>query len=356
VAATHHEAALWKPADGGYADCFLCAHRCHIAPGKIGVCQVRRNEGGRLVSLVYGRVIAHHVDPIEKKPLFHFLPGSRAYSIATVGCNFQCGFCQNWQISQWPRSGAGAGAASGDMPGEPMDQAEVVAEARQTGCASVSYTYTEPTIFFEFARDCGLLACQAGLKNSFVTNGYQTPETIEAMAGWVHAANVDLKAWSDEFYKRLCKARVEPVKEAIRLMHAAGIHVEVTTLLVPGENDAPDHLKAIAEFLAGISPDLVWHVTRFHPDFDMQEKPPTPVGTIEQAIRAGREAGLRYVYAGNIAGRQDTRCPGCGTVVIERPAFGVTNLRAARPAPDGRHMACGHCGKVLPIIVAEPRE
>jgi len=332
------EADLWRPAADGHADCFLCAHRCHIAPGNVGVCRVRRNDGGRLVTLVYGRLIARHVDPIEKKPLFHFLPGSWAYSIATVGCNFQCGFCQNWQISQWPRTSAG------EMPGETVDPEEVVAQAKRQGCASLSYTYTEPTIFFEYARDCGRLARKAGLKNTFVTNGFATPETVEAMAGWLDAANVDLKAWSGEFYRRICKARVEPVKETIRRMHEAAIHLEVTTLLVPGQNDDPEQLKGIAGFLAGISPDLVWHVTRFHPDYDMQEARPTPLETIERAVKIGREAGLRFVYAGNVAGDQDTICPGCGSVVIRRAGFGVSavNLRGA---------ACANCGAPLPIVV-----
>ncbi len=337
----YHEADLWRPAEDGEAvDCFLCAHRCHIAPGRTGVCQVRRNQGGRLLSLVYGRVIAHHVDPIEKKPLFHFLPGTRAYSIATAGCNFQCGFCQNWQISQLPRT------RPGEMPGEPMGPETVVEEARRHGCDSISYTYTEPTIFFEYARDCGHVAREAGLKNTFVTNGYATPEAVEAMAGWLDAANVDLKAWDDSFYRELCKARLGPVKATIRGMHEAGIHVEVTTLLVTGRNDAEDDLKGIAGFLASVSPDLVWHVSRFHPDYDMQETPPTPVETIRRALEIGREAGLRFVYAGNVFGWQDTVCPGCGSTVIARSGMGVAELNL-------RGASCGQCGDALPIVVAQ---
>lgn len=337
VTAEQHEAALWKPAAEGAVDCFLCAHRCHIAPEERGVCRVRENVDGRLVTLVYGRVIAHHVDPIEKKPLFHFLPGSRAYSIATVGCNFQCGFCQNWQISQWPRS------ERGQMPGEPMTPEAVVTAATANGCASISYTYTEPTIFFEYARDCGRLAKAAGLKNTFVTNGYETAETVAELAEWLDAANVDLKAWRDDFYRRMCKARLEPVKETICRMHKAGIHVEVTTLVVPGRNDDSDDLKGIAEFLAGVSPDTPWHVTRFHPDYKMTDGRPTPLETIRQALAIGREAGLRFVYAGNILGEQDTMCPACGARVIARHGFGVSveNLKGS---------ACGKCGAPLPII------
>jgi pyruvate formate lyase activating enzyme len=333
-----NEAALWKPAAGSYADCFLCAHRCHVAPGKRGICQVRENVDGQLRTLVYGRVIARHVDPIEKKPFFHFLPGSKSFSIATVGCNLQCGFCQNWQISQWPRSAEGA------MPGETLAPEEIVSAARRYQCASISYTYTEPTIFFEYARDVAALAKQAGLKNNFVTNGFMTPEALAEMAGWLDAANVDLKAWDDSFYRKVCKARLEPVKATIRRMREMGIWVEVTTLLVPGQNDDPEDLRGIAGFLASISPDLPWHVSRYHPDFEMRDPPATPVETLERAVEIGREAGLRYVYGGNVGTMEDTVCPSCRTTVITRMGFSVVerNLRGA---------ACGKCGAVLPLII-----
>jgi pyruvate formate lyase activating enzyme len=338
MATGRHEAALWKPAAESYVDCFLCGHRCHIGPGQRGVCRVRENQGGTLATLVYGRVIARHVDPIEKKPLFHFLPGSRAYSIATVGCNFQCGFCQNWQISQWPR------ASAGGMPGEAVAPEEVVADARRYQCASISYTYTEPTIFFEYARDVALLARQAGLKNNFVTNGFMTPEALQEMRGWLDAANVDLKAWQDAFYRKVCKARIGPVKDSIRRMHEMGVWVEVTTLLVPGQNDDPADMKGIAEFLASISPDMPWHVSRYHPDFEMSEPPATPIETLELAVRIGRETGLRYVYGGNVGQMEDTVCPSCGTAVIARLGFSIVgrNLRGA---------ACGKCGTAIPLIL-----
>ena len=333
-----HEAALWKPAAGGAVDCFLCAHRCHIAPAKRGICRVRENVDGRLATLVYGRVIAHHVDPIEKKPLYHFLPGSTSYSVAAAGCNFQCGFCQNWQISQYPRK------ADGEIPGQEATPEELVAAAQQARCESISYTYTEPTIFFEYARDTGVLAKQAGLRNVFVTNGFMTAEAAAGMAGWLDAANVDLKAWQDEFYRKACKGRIEPVKESIRRLYDAGVHVEVTTLLVTGQNDAADDLRGIAGFLASISPDLVWHVSRYHPDFEMTEPPPTPMETIDLAVRIGREAGLRYVYGGNVAGHSDTVCPSCGETVVRRAGITLlsTKLRGA---------ACGKCGAGLPIVV-----
>ncbi len=220
-----------------------------------------------------------------------------------------------------------------------------MAEARRQGCASVSYTYTEPTIFFEFARDVGRLAREAGLRNSFVTNGYATAEAIDAMVGWLDAANVDLKAWQDDFYRKVCKARLEPVKEAICRMHASGIWVEVTTLLVTGQNDAPADLEGIAGFLASVSPDLPWHVSRYHPDYQMHEPPPTPLATIERAVEIGRAAGLRYVYAGNVSGMEDTLCPSCGATVIARAGFGVSALRL-----DGA--ACGACGARVPVVLA----
>ena len=338
-----HEADLWKPATNAEVDCFLCEHRCHLSSGNRGACGVRENAGGHLVTLVWGKVIASHVDPIEKKPLFHYLPGSQSYSIAAVGCNFQCGFCQNWRISQWSRT------ASGEFPGDTMAPEDVVRAAVRSGCKSISYTYTEPTVFFEYTRDIGVLARKAGLGNIYVTNGFMTPEALDRMVGWLDAANVDLKAWQDGFYRRVCKARLEPVKASIAAMHAAGIWVEVTTLLVPGQNDSPDDLKGIAGFLASVSPDIPWHVTRYHPDFNVTQPPPTPVDTIEKAVDIGRGAGLRYVYAGNIAGMQDTVCPSCGQTVISRRGMGVagTDLNGA---------SCGKCGAGLPIIVEfEPR-
>jgi pyruvate formate lyase activating enzyme len=214
-----------------------CAHRCHIAAGKRGVCRVRENNDGTLISLVYGMLIAAHVDPIEKKPLYHFYPGSRSFSIATAGSNFQCYLCQNWQISQ--------AARGGEIAGDFTPPPDVVAAARAQKCDSISYTYTEPTIYFEYAYDCARLAKAAGLRNVFVTNGYQTPETIEIMAGLIDAANVDLKAFSDAFYRERCKARLQPVCDAIRLMHQAGIHVEVTTLIIPGKNDSMEQAEGI---------------------------------------------------------------------------------------------------------------
>ncbi len=295
------DAMLWDPAEDRAVACRLCAHRCVIKPGKRGVCAVRENRDGRLVTLVYGEVVAAHVDPIEKKPLYHFLPGSKALSIATPGCNFRCGFCQNWQISQSPRREGSA------VAGEPFAPEAVVRAALDQGCRSISYTYTEPTIFFEYATDTARLAREAGLLNNFVTNGYMTAEALESIRPYLDAANVDLKAFRDETYKKVCGARLEPVLDSIRRMRALGIWVEVTTLVVPGMNDGGDELAAIARFVASVDPDIPWHISRFHPDFEYTETPATPVAALRAAVDAGRREGLRYIYVGNVpGGSEDT--------------------------------------------------
>jgi len=332
------EAMQYRKADGGAVDCFLCSHRCHIKAGHRGACMVRENRDGTLYSLVYGMAISSNPDPIEKKPLFHVLPGTRSYSIATVGCNFRCNYCQNWQISQAPAGG-------GDIMGRYISPEQIVEEAVAADCASVAYTYTEPTIFFEYAYDTARLAQARGLKNVFVTNGYQTPETVEKMAGVIDAANVDLKAFTDEFYRTRCKARLQPVLDSIRKMHEVGIFVEVTTLLLPGQNDSDEELRRIAEFLVGLSPDIPWHVSRFHPDFQALSLSATPPQTVLRAVEVGRSAGLRFVYAGNLPGTgyEDTVCPGCGHTVVERRGFSVGRI-------DLKDARCGRCGRELPFL------
>jgi len=341
------EAALYKKAADNSTDCHLCAHRCRIAPGKRGRCGVRENRDGTLYSLTYGRLISRAVDPIEKKPLYHFLPGTASYSIATIGCNLRCDFCQNWQISQYQRG-------AGELPGDRATPEEVAEDARARGCATIAYTYTEPTIFFEFARDTATEAHKLGIANVFVTNGYQSPETVEAMIGLIDAANVDLKSFSDDFYREYCGARLGPVLDSIRAMHAGGIHVEVTTLVVPGRNDSGSELRGIAGFIAGVSPDVAWHVSRFHPDFQATDLDPTPSGTLDLAVRLGREAGLRYVFTGNIAGGpSDTACPGCGAVVIARRGFHAEIAKLERA--EGGGSRCAACGRELPIVSDFPR-
>ncbi len=322
---------LWKALDGGRVSCVLCAHRCDIAPAAFGVCGVRQNREGKLFTLVYGEVIAASVDPIEKKPLYHFLPGTKSFSIATIGCNFKCGFCQNWSISQASKKDDRAGGF------ELMPEA-VVREAQARGCRSVSYTYTEPTIFFEYAFDTARLARDKGLLNVFVTNGYMTAEALGTIRPYLDAANVDLKAFKDETYKRVCKARLAPVLDSIRLMKESGIWVEVTTLVVPGLNDGDVELAGIARFIASVDPDIPWHVSRFHPDYKYDEADATPAETLKRALEIGKGEGLRYVYAGNIAGfDEDTHCPSCGAVVIGREGF-----RVLKNALKGSN--CPSCG------------
>ena len=322
---------LWKALDGGRVSCALCAHRCTIAPSDLGVCGVRRNLDGKLSTLVYGDVIAAAVDPIEKKPLYHFLPGTKSFSIATVGCNFQCGFCQNWQISQASKKDGEAGSF------ELMPE-DVVREALARGCRSVSYTYTEPTVFFEYAFDTAMLARDKGLLNVFVTNGYMTAEALETVQPYLDAANVDLKAFKDETYKKICKAQLAPVLDSIRRMKALGIWVEVTTLVVPGLNDGDDELVGIARFIASVDPDIPWHVSRFHPDYEYTDAPATPVATLERALAVGKREGLRYVYVGNVGGfDENTHCPSCGKVLVGREGY-----RVGRNALKGSN--CPSCG------------
>jgi pyruvate formate lyase activating enzyme len=334
-----HEASFYSRAGEGAVDCFLCSHRCHIAEGKRGVCRVRQNDGGTLYSLVYGRLIARHMDPIEKKPLYHFLPGTPSYSIATPGCNFRCRFCQNWQISQ--TNGAAVFDGLGYVPPE-----DVVAAAESGRAATIAYTYTEPTIFMEYALDCARLAGTRGIRNVFVTNGFESPEAVEAMAGLIDAANVDLKAFSDEFYRSECGGRLQPVLDTIANMHEAGIHVEVTTLVVPGANDTDEQFAGIGGFLAGVSPDIPWHISRFHPDYQETGLPPTPMEAMERAEAAGRKAGLNYVYLGNVltTGGQNTRCPDCGKVLVERSGFSRPTIRVKEPR-------CPGCGRTVSLVL-----
>ena len=325
-------ALFQEPGENGTVRCGLCSHRCVIAPGGRGICAVRENRDGVLVSLVYDKVIAQNVDPIEKKPLFHFLPGSMSFSIATPGCNFHCKHCQNADISQLPRDRGGA------VPGQPASPDQIVAAARQMRCASISYTYTEPTIYFELAYDTARLAAEKGLKNVFVTNGYITPEALREIQPWLHAANIDLKGFTDDFYRSICGARLQPVLDAIRLYHELGIWIEITTLVIPGHNDSDDELGRIAAFIRGLGADVPWHVTRFHPTYKLTDRPRTPIDTLKRAREIGHAAGLRYVYEGNIPGEgEETICWSCRASLVKRFGFSVeeNNIR------DG---ACGACG------------
>ncbi len=321
--------------EDGKVRCGLCGHRCLIAKGKRGICAVRENKDGVLYSLVYDKIIAQNIDPVEKKPLFHFLPGSRSYSIATPGCNFRCLHCQNADISQLPRDRAGA------IPGEEASPASIVEAARRHGCASISYTYTEPTIFFELAYDTARLAAEAGIRNVFVTNGYITPEALRTIRPVLHAANIDLKGFTEEFYKKVCGARLQPVLDSIRLYKELGIWIEITTLVIPGHNDSDAELRKIAEFVKSVGEEIPWHVSRFHPTYKLIDEPITPASTLGRARQIGLDAGLRYVYEGNIPGEgEETTCPGCRKTVVKRIGFSVLENKA-------KAGKCGYCGAII---------
>ncbi len=315
------KAYLWEPLEDNKVKCNLCNHRCVIKDGRRGKCGVRENRSAVLNTLVYGKIIARHIDPIEKKPLFHFLPGSLSYSIATVGCNFKCLFCQNADIAQMPSDHEGM------IMGDPFTPHEIVAAAQRGNCQSISYTYTEPTVFFELAYDTAKLASEKGIRNVFVTNGYMTAEALQMIKPYLDAANVDLKAFSDKYYKELCGARLAHVKKTLKLMKSLGIFVEVTTLIVPGLNDDSAELKKLAFFLLeSLGPETPWHISRFHPTYKLTDRPPTPRETLIAAREIGLKAGLKYVYTGNLPGDtgENTFCYRCGEVLINRWGFQIS--------------------------------
>jgi pyruvate formate lyase activating enzyme len=323
------EAQFWHRRDGDI-QCVLCNQFCRIKPGDRGLCGVRENQDGRLMTLVYGNLIAASVDPIEKKPFFHFLPGSLAYSIATMGCNFRCLHCQNADISQLPRE-------TGRIMGEYVPPAEVVAQAESSGCQSIAYTYTEPTMFFEYAYDVAVLARESGLKNVFVSNGYTGEEAARKIIPVLDATNIDLKG-DDQFYRRICGARLEPVEKNIKLFWDSGVWVEATTLIIPGYNDSEEQLRGLAQFLASVSTDMPWHVSAFYPTYKLTEAPRTSAEALRKGVRIGHEAGLKYVYAGNIQGENESsKCPNCGDMLVERRGFMVMKNSVV----DGRCPKCG---------------
>ncbi len=313
------EAYLYEELEGEKIRCLLCNHHCIIKNGNKGLCRVRENRSGTLISLVYNKVVALHCDPIEKKPLFHFLPKTRSFSIATAGCNFKCTFCQNADISQMPSD-------NNRIMGDSITPDEIVRQALNSQSASISYTYTEPTVYFELAKDTARLAVSNGLKNIFVSNGYMAEQCLRDIYPDLHAANVDLKAFSNKFYKEQCGARLEPVLKTLEIMKEMGVWLEVTTLLIPGLNDSMEELKALSRFLADLDKDIPWHISRFHPTYRLTGIPPTSPASIRQARDLGYEAGLKYVYTGNLPGDkgEKTFCHKCGKLLIDRFGFDVT--------------------------------
>ncbi len=310
------EAMFYKRLENNKVQCLLCSHYCKILPGKRGICRVRENQEGALNTLNYRKLIAANIDPIEKKPLFHFYPGSKSYSVATMGCNFRCLHCQNWSISQPERD---------IIEGQVVSPERIVQNALDSDCLSISYTYTEPTIFYETALEIARLARNKGLKNIFVTNGYISPDALNHIAPYLDAANIDLKAMSDTFYRKVCGARLEPVLDRIKQYYELGIWVEITTLIIPGYNDEDDELGEIAQFIADIDKEIPWHISAFYPTYKLNNAPPTPVSTLQRAYKIGKDKGLHYVYEGNVGEGENTLCPSCGKTIITRKYFSTNN-------------------------------
>ncbi len=334
------EAMLYKQLDANRVCCNLCAHRCLIEDGKRGSCGVRLNQNGNLYSLVYGRMNCMAIDPVEKKPLFHFYPGTSTFSIATVGCNFTCRFCQNADISQWARK-------TDKIGGRDISPEFVVREAQRWKTRSIAYTYTEPTIYTEYAYDIAVLAHQAGIANIYVTNGYMTSEMLDEFYPYLDAANVDIKSFRNDYYRKICGSQLQPVLDSIKKMIQQGVWTEITTLVVPGENDSNDELGDIARFIAEeLGHQVPWHIYRYYPHHQMLDRPPTPMDTLYRARDIGRIAGLRYVYIGNCpdAKGEDTFCPGCGQPVIQRYGFRTLNYKIERGC-------CAECGTSIDGIL-----
>ena len=335
------EAILYEKFKDKLVKCHVCNHYCAIADGKRGFCGVRQNQGGVLYSLNYGKVIAAHIDPIEKKPFFHFLPGSFSYSISAAGCNFRCAQCQNWEISQ------AAKLYPEEIPGEEFFPHEIVAEALKNKCPSISYTYTEPTIFVELALETMKIAKEKGLKNCWVSNGYMSKETIEEIAPYLDAANIDLKFFTEENYQKVCQAKLAPVLETLKELRkrktraqnnfvlgrahkiCAPIWLEITTLLIPDLTDKDKQIEGITKFIKKeLGDDVPWHISRFHPDYQMTDKKMTPDENLNQAYEIGKKAGLKYIYFGNVVNdsRENTYCPKCNELNIERIGYQITRF------------------------------
>lgn len=314
------EALFYEKVKDNTVKCHLCAHHCVISQNKRGICGVRGNRGGTLYSIVYGKSIAENIDPIEKKPLFHFLPGTKSFSIATAGCNFRCLHCQNYDISQMPRD-------RDVIIGKELAPVDIVALAKKAGCKSISYTYTEPTIYFEYAHETAKIAFAEGLKNVFVTNGYITESPLREISPYLDAANIDLKSFTEGFYKKICGAKLQPVLDAIKLYHELNIWIEITTLIIPTYNDSSHELEQIAAFIKNLGEEIPWHITTYHPTYRLADQSRTPVTSLLQARDIGLRAGLRYVYTGNVPGEpgENTYCYKCGELLIERRGFFIIN-------------------------------
>lgn len=315
-----NKAVLYEKQENNQVICHLCAHQCHISNGKLGLCHVRKNMDGDLFTLNSGRVVAMNMDPIEKKPLYHFLPGSKSFSIAAMGCNFSCRFCQNHLISMVQ--------AEHDIQGDMVTSEQLVAIALRNRAQSISYTYTEPTVFFERVLETSKLAHNAGLKNVLVSNGYMSGQALSLLGPYLDAANIDLKSFSDDFYKKYCSARLKPVLETITALKAMKIWLEITTLLIPGLNDDRNDILRLASFLYDLDANIPWHVSRFFPQYQLQDIPPTSPDSICEILQIGAEKGLKFLYGGNMADSvwDDTRCPQCHETLIKRSGYHIENI------------------------------
>jgi len=331
-------AKFWEESGDGKVRCRLCPRRCVIPPGGVGFCKARRNEGGKLYSLIYGSLVSMAADPIEKKPLYHFWPGSQVFSIAAPGCNFRCLHCQNWTISQ---------ASVEEISCEETPPERVIELTERYGCKGVAHTYSEPTIWTEYAQDVGKLAHEKGLYNVYVTNGYIELDALAELSPFLDAMNVDVKSFSDEFYRRICGVpSVRPVLDTCEWAVEHGIHLEITNLLIPGENDGEEEIRALCRWaVEKLGPGVPVHFSRFYPHYKLADRPPTPVETLERAVKIAREEGLRYIYIGNVPGHEadNTRCPECGELLIERQGFIVTRY----DVKDGK---CPKCGAEIDIV------
>lgn len=345
------EAYLYKKLGSGKTRCLTCSHYCVISEGQRGICGTRENMGGKIYSLVYGKAVAENIDPIEKKPLFHFLPGSFSLSIATVGCPFFCHWCQNWQISQQPKGTLSVPKPQNPIEGFDLLPEKIVQDAIQQNCASISYTYTDPAIFLEYALDTMKLAKKAGLKNVWVSDGYSSKEAVKLIAPYLDAINVDLKAFKEETYQKYIGGRLEKVLESIKDFYKRGIHLEITTLVIPNLNDSEEELKSIAEFIKkNLGPEVPWHISRFFPAYKMIDRPKTPIKTLQKAYQIGKEAGLQFVYLGNISDpeKESTYCPKCGETMVSRVGY-FTQIKNVKMKQNKGY--CGKCGSDLNLKV-----
>lgn len=336
-----HIAWLSKKLDSGKVLCQACAQACKLDEGEYGICGVRRVEEGELRLLVYGIAAAVNIDPVEKKPMFHFLPKTRVFSVGTVGCNFSCKFCQNYDISQYPKENGHK------IVGRELPPKSIVELSLQNGCDSIAYTYNEPIVFFEYTYDTAKLAHERGIKNIYVTSGYETKKALDLLAPYIDGMNIDIKSFSDEFYKEICGARLKPVLEAVKYAHEKGIWVEITTLLIPGKNDSDDEIRDIAKFIANLDTSMPWHLSAFHPTYKMQDISRTPESTLLRAYKIAEEEGLKYIYIGNIDNEdhESTYCPECKKRVIDRSGnigqFVTNRLDKNGKCPNCKYMLKG---------------